>query len=75
MGAAQMRHGLVTRRAGIPAQRITHMPAKSPRMQKFMGADLARCRAGKATKTHMSCDKLAEMAAKPKGGYAKKRGR
>ena len=49
------------------------MPATSPQQQAFMGADLARARAGKKTKTGMGADKLAEMAAKPKGGYPKKK--
>ena len=43
------------------------MPAKSKRMQRFMGADLARARKGEATKTGMSEEKLEEMASKPKG--------
>lgn len=48
------------------------MPAKSAKQQKFFGADLARARAGKKTRSGMGKAKLAEMAAKPAGGYAKK---
>jgi hypothetical protein len=40
------------------------MPAKSEKQRKFMGAELARKRAGKKTKTGMSEKKLAEMASK-----------
>jgi hypothetical protein len=38
-----------------------------------MGADLARARAGKPTVTGMGAKKLHEMAAKPRGGYPKKK--
>ena len=38
------------------------MPAKSVKQQKFMGADLARKRAGKATKTDMSAGQLKDFA-------------
>lgn len=48
------------------------MPAKSPKQQRLMGADLARARAGKKTATGMGEKKLEEMAKKPKGGYKKK---
>ena len=51
------------------------MPAKSPKMQRFMGADLARARKGEKTKTGMGAKKLEEMAAKPKGGYPKGKGK
>jgi hypothetical protein len=47
------------------------MPAESKRQQRFMGADLARARAEKKTKTGMGAAKLEEMAAKPSGGYRK----
>jgi hypothetical protein len=40
------------------------MPAKTERQRKFMGAELARKRAGKKTKTGMSEKKLKEMAKK-----------
>ena len=40
------------------------MPAKTEKQRKFMGAELARKRAGKKTKTGMSEKKLEEMASK-----------
>jgi hypothetical protein len=43
------------------------MPPKTARQQRFMGAELARKRSGKATKTKMSEQQLEEFAAKPKG--------
>jgi hypothetical protein len=44
------------------------MPAKSVSQQRLMGADLARARAGKKTRTGMSIKKLKEFAAtKTKG--------
>lgn len=49
------------------------MPARTRKQQKFMGAELARARKGKRTRTGMGAAKLEEMAAKPKGGYRKKR--
>jgi len=42
------------------------MPAKTEKQRKFMGAELARKRAGKKTKTHMSEKKLEEFASKKK---------
>ena len=42
------------------------MPAKTRRQQRFMGADLARKRAGKKTHTGMSEKKLREHARKPR---------
>lgn len=48
------------------------MPPKSARQQRFMGAELARKREGKATRTGMSTKQLEEFAAKPKGGYKRK---
>lgn len=45
------------------------MPAKSKKQQKFMGAEYARAKAGKKTKTGMGRKKLKEMAKKPRGGY------
>ena len=44
------------------------MPAKSKAQQRFMGADLARAREGKATKTHMTEKQLKEYAATPRKG-------
>jgi hypothetical protein len=41
------------------------MPAKSEKQRKFMGAELARKRAGKKTKTGMSENELEKMASKP----------
>jgi len=40
------------------------MPSVSKRQQAFMGAELARKRAGKATKTHMTEDQLRDYARK-----------
>jgi len=39
------------------------MPAKSKAQQRFMGAELARKRAGKETKTDMSAAQLEDFAA------------
>jgi hypothetical protein len=47
------------------------MPAKSEKQRKFMGAELARKRAGKKTQTGMSEEKLEEYASK--GGSKKKK--
>lgn len=41
------------------------MPAKSEKQRRFMGADLARARAGKKTKTGMTEDQLEDYARKP----------
>jgi hypothetical protein len=41
------------------------MPAKSERQRKFMGAELARARAGKKTETGMSQSQLKDFAKKP----------
>lgn len=41
------------------------MPARSERQRRFMGAELARKRAGKKTSTGMTEQQLAEFAAKP----------
>lgn len=49
------------------------MPAKSARQQRMMGADLARARKGKKTKTGLGAAKLSEMASAPKGGYPAKK--
>ena len=42
------------------------MPAKSEKQRKFMGAELARKRAGKKTKTDMSEKQLEDFASKGK---------
>lgn len=42
------------------------MPAKTEKQRKFMGADLARKRAGKKTKTKMTEKQLREFARKKK---------
>lgn len=44
------------------------MPSVSQRQQKFMGADLARARAGKKTRTGMSVSQLEEFASTPRKG-------
>ncbi len=41
------------------------MPAKSEKQRKFMGAELARERAGKPIKTKMSESQLQDFAKKP----------
>ncbi len=41
------------------------MPSVSARQQRFMGADLARARAGEKTKTGMSATQLADFARAP----------
>ncbi len=49
------------------------MPAKSKKQQMFMGAELARKRAGKKTKTGMSESQLRDFAStKRKGLPARK---
>lgn len=42
------------------------MPSSTERQRKFMGAELARKRDGKATRTHMSEKQLREFARKTK---------
>ena len=42
------------------------MPSVSRKQQKFMGAELARKRAGKKTKTKMSIKQLRDFAGKKK---------
>jgi hypothetical protein len=44
------------------------MPAESQKQQEFMGAELARKRAGKKTKTKMSVKQLLEFASTPRKG-------
>lgn len=41
------------------------MPAESEKQRRFMGAELARLREGKKTKTGMSEDSLRDFARKP----------
>lgn len=43
------------------------MPPVSEKQRKFMGAELARKRAGKKTQTGMSEKQLEDFATKPKG--------
>lgn len=47
------------------------MPSVSERQRKFLGADLARKRAGKPSKTGMSEKRLRVFAAKPVKGKKK----
>ena len=47
------------------------MPAKSEKQQRFMGAELARKRAGKKTQTGMSESQLEEFATMKHGKYKK----
>jgi hypothetical protein len=42
------------------------MPAKTEKQRKFMGAELARKRAGKKTRTGMSEKELKKFASNPK---------
>jgi hypothetical protein len=52
------------------------MPAKSKAQQRLMGADLARERAGKKTKTGMSASQLEDFAStKHKGLPSKVKGK
>ena len=44
------------------------MPAKSKAQQRLMGADLARARAGKKTRTGMSQSRLEEYASTKRKG-------
>ena len=48
------------------------MPSKSKRQQGYMGADLARVKAGKPSKTGMSVDQLGDFAATPTKGLPEK---
>ena len=41
------------------------MPAKTEKQRRFMGAELGRAEAGKATKTHMNIAELKKFASKP----------
>ena len=51
------------------------MPATSKRQQRFFGAELARARAGKKTRTGLGKGKLKEMARKPRGGDKRRKKR
>jgi len=51
------------------------MPAESVKQQRFMGAELARKRAGKKTKTGMSEKQLEEFAGTKHEGLPEKRPR
>ena len=48
------------------------MPSVSKRQQQFMGAELARKRAGKKTRTGMTEAQLKDYAATPTKGLPKK---
>jgi len=48
------------------------MPAKSKKQQQFMGAELARKRAGKETKTKMTERQLEEYAGTKRKGLPKR---
>lgn len=50
------------------------MPAKSQAQQKFMGAELARKRAGKSTQTDMKASQLEDFASTRRKGLPKKVG-
>lgn len=45
------------------------MPSETERQRNFMGAELARKRAGKKTRTGMSESQLRDFAKKPHGGF------
>jgi len=49
------------------------MPAKSKKQQMFMGAELARKRAGKKTRTGMSEKQLKDFASTKRKGLPKKK--
>lgn len=49
------------------------MPAKSQAQQQMMGADLARARAGKKTRTGMSVEQLKEYASTPRKGLPERK--
>ena len=48
-------------------------PAKSKAQQRFMGAELARKRAGKKTKTRMTGKQLEDFASTKRKGLPKKK--
>jgi len=49
------------------------MPAKSKKQQQFMGAELARKRAGKRTRTKMTVAQLEEYAGTKHKGLPKRK--
>lgn len=49
------------------------MPAVSKKQRRFMGAELARKRAGKKTKTNMSIQQLRDFAGTKEKGLPKKK--
>lgn len=49
------------------------MPAKSKKQQKLMGADLARKRAGKKTRTGMTEKQLEEFASTKRKGLPERK--
>jgi hypothetical protein len=51
---------------GLLRSKETTMPAKTEKQRRFMGAELARKRAGKKTQTGMSEKELEKMASKKK---------
>jgi hypothetical protein len=48
------------------------MPSTSQAQQQFMGAELARLRAGKATRTGMNEQQLRDFASTPRKGLPKR---
>ena len=65
------------RSIGIAIHRLAikqgHNPAVSQRQQRFMGAELARRRAGKKTRTTMTTEQLREFAATRRKGLPAKK--
>jgi len=51
------------------------MPSSSEKQRKMMGAELARKRAGKSTKTGMSEEQLRDFAKKGKSKTSKTKGK
>lgn len=51
------------------------MPAKSKAQQRLAGADLARARAGKKTRTGMSKEQLEEYASTPRKALPARKGK
>lgn len=49
------------------------MPAVSERQRRFMGADLARAKTGKKTRTGMSEEQLRDFARKGRGKAVKRK--
>jgi hypothetical protein len=58
--------GAVHNGASDQVRKEVVMPAKSEKQRKFMGAELARKRAGKKTQTGMSEKELEKYASKKK---------